>query len=92
MAFYYAVSSFFDSLPPLQRSRDYEEKMEPLPPPVQLEEITEEDLKVYDGSDPKKPLLMVIKGLPLLVNLRFSGICIVESLFRDFHCRDPFWG
>ncbi|XP_058079268.1 membrane steroid-binding protein 1-like [Magnolia sinica] len=77
MAFYYAVSNFFDSPPPPQRSRDYEEKMEPLPPPVQLGEITEEELKVHDGSDPKKPLLMVIKGLPLLVNLRFSGIHLV---------------
>ncbi|XP_058078611.1 membrane steroid-binding protein 2-like [Magnolia sinica] len=76
MAFYYAVSNFFDSPPPPRRSRDYEVKMEPLPPQVQLGEITEEELKVYDGSDPKKPLLMAIKGLPLLVNLRFSGICI----------------
>ncbi|XP_058082560.1 membrane steroid-binding protein 1-like [Magnolia sinica] len=62
MAFYYAVSSFFDSPPPPQRSRELEEKMEPLPPPVQLGEITQEELKVYDGSDPKKPLLMAIKG------------------------------
>lgn len=36
--------------------------MEPLPPPVQLGEISEEELKQYDGSDPKKPLLMAIKG------------------------------
>ncbi|KAJ9679337.1 hypothetical protein PVL29_021307 [Vitis rotundifolia] len=36
--------------------------MEPLPPPVQLGEITEEELKTYDGSDSKKPLLMAIKG------------------------------
>ena len=36
--------------------------MQPLPPPVQLGEITEEELKVYDGSDPKKPLLMAIKS------------------------------
>ncbi|KAL0452506.1 UNVERIFIED_CONTAM: Membrane steroid-binding protein 1 [Sesamum latifolium] len=36
--------------------------MEPLPPPVQLGEITAEELKQYDGSDSKKPLLMAIKG------------------------------
>lgn len=36
--------------------------MEPLPPPVQLGEITEDELKQYDGSDTKKPLLMAIKG------------------------------
>jgi predicted heme/steroid binding protein len=24
--------------------------------------VTEEELKAYDGSDPKKPLLMAIKG------------------------------
>ncbi|KAI8007296.1 Membrane steroid-binding protein 1 [Camellia lanceoleosa] len=39
-----------------------QEEMQPLPPPVQLGEVTEEELKVYDGSDPKKPLLMAIKG------------------------------
>ena len=36
--------------------------MQPLPPPVQLGEITEDELKQYDGADPKKPLLMAIKG------------------------------
>lgn len=30
--------------------------------PVQLGDVTEEELKAYDGSDPKKPLLMAIKG------------------------------
>ncbi|KAF5732343.1 membrane steroid-binding protein 2-like [Tripterygium wilfordii] len=63
-AVYYVVSGFFES--PGQhhqeRSRNFEEQMEPLPPPVQLGEVTEEDLKQYDGSDPKKPLLMAIKG------------------------------
>ncbi|KAF3614563.1 Membrane steroid-binding protein 1 [Capsicum annuum] len=33
-----------------------------LPSPVQLGEISEEELKEYDGSDPNKPLLMAIKG------------------------------
>ncbi|XP_010255464.1 PREDICTED: membrane steroid-binding protein 2-like [Nelumbo nucifera] len=61
VAFYYAISGFFGSSEP-PRSRDFHEQMEPLPPPVQLGEITEEELKAYDGSDPKKPLLMAIKG------------------------------
>lgn len=39
-----------------------ERALEPLPPPVQLGEVTEEELRAYDGSDPKKPLLMAIKG------------------------------
>lgn len=30
--------------------------------PVQLGDVTEEDLRAYDGSDPNKPLLMAIKG------------------------------
>lgn len=44
------------------RSRSFEPEMEPLPPPVQLGEVTEEELKAYDGTDSKKPLLMAIKG------------------------------
>nr|KYP74888.1 Membrane steroid-binding protein 1 [Cajanus cajan] len=36
--------------------------MPPLRPPVQLGEITAEELKAYDGSDLEKPLLMAIKG------------------------------
>ncbi|KAK9103353.1 hypothetical protein Sjap_020607 [Stephania japonica] len=60
--FYYVVSGLFAPPPPPPRARDYEEEAEPLPPPVQLGEITEEELKVYDGSDPKKPLLMAIKA------------------------------
>ncbi|MQL79558.1 hypothetical protein Taro_012003 [Colocasia esculenta] len=30
--------------------------------PVQIGDMTVEELRVYDGSDPKKPLLMAIKG------------------------------
>ncbi|KAJ6869584.1 membrane steroid-binding protein 2-like [Populus alba x Populus x berolinensis] len=30
--------------------------------PVQLGDVTEEELRAYDGSDPNKPLLMAIKG------------------------------
>lgn len=30
--------------------------------PVQVGDITAEELRAYDGSDPKKPLLIAIKG------------------------------
>ncbi|GKV23638.1 hypothetical protein SLEP1_g33343 [Rubroshorea leprosula] len=33
-----------------------------VPEPVQLGDVTEEELRAYDGSDPRKPLLMAIKG------------------------------
>ncbi|XP_042465259.1 membrane steroid-binding protein 2-like isoform X2 [Zingiber officinale] len=38
------------------------EAFSPPPQPVQLGDITLEDLKAYDGSDPNKPLLVAIKG------------------------------
>ncbi|XWS50542.1 hypothetical protein CRYUN_Cryun12cG0095700 [Craigia yunnanensis] len=62
-AIYYVVTSLFGSSDDHHlRTRATEEQMEPLPPPVQLGEIFEEELKQYDGSDSKKPLLMAIKG------------------------------
>ncbi|KAF8412294.1 hypothetical protein HHK36_000255 [Tetracentron sinense] len=61
IAFYYVISGFFGSSE-IPRSVASEAQMEPLPPPVQLGEITEDELKAYDGSDPKKPLLMAIKA------------------------------
>lgn len=63
LAIYYLISGMFGSSSDNfhERTRSMEE-VEPLPPPVQLGEISEEDLKEYDGSDPKKPLLMAIKG------------------------------
>ncbi|XP_017695944.2 membrane steroid-binding protein 1-like [Phoenix dactylifera] len=62
VAFYYVVSGFLQPPPSLRKREAKFEAVEPLPPPVQLGEITEEELKTYDGSDPKKPLLMAIKG------------------------------
>jgi len=64
-ALYVAVSGLIAR--PAQTSTRREEvaaerAFEPLPPPVQLGEVTEEELGAYDGSDPKKPLLMAIKG------------------------------
>ncbi|XP_022724608.1 membrane steroid-binding protein 2-like isoform X1 [Durio zibethinus] len=62
-AIYYVITGLFGSSDDHhQRTRAFEEQMEPLPPPVQLGEITEEELKQYDGSDSKKPLLMAIKA------------------------------
>lgn len=57
---YHLVSGMF-AAPPQHETRSFE-PIEPLPPPVQLGDVTEEELKAYDGSDPKKPLLMAIKG------------------------------
>ncbi|XP_031503092.1 membrane steroid-binding protein 1-like [Nymphaea colorata] len=59
VAFYHVVSGLFASPAPPPRARAMEEE---LPPPVQLGEVTAEELRAYDGSDPKKPLLMAIKG------------------------------
>ncbi|TVU32093.1 hypothetical protein EJB05_23811 [Eragrostis curvula] len=60
-ALYHVMSGLF-APPPPPPPRSREPEPEPLPPPVQLGEVTEEELKQYDGSDPKKPLLMAIKG------------------------------
>jgi len=64
LAVYYVFSSLFggsDHHQQHQSSRAFEEQ-EPLPPPVQLGEVTEDELKAYNGKDSKKPLLMAIKG------------------------------
>lgn len=61
-ALYHVVSGWFQPPPPPRKREAEFEQMEPLPPPVQLGEITEEELSAYDGSDSKKPLLMAIKG------------------------------
>lgn len=64
LALYYVATEMFGSScqPQYQKITDSEDEEQPLPPPVQLGEITEEELKAYDGTDPKKPLLMAIKG------------------------------
>ncbi|KAG6716780.1 hypothetical protein I3842_04G065300 [Carya illinoinensis] len=61
-AVYYVISGLFGSSDHHYRPRESEQPSQPLPPSVQLGEITEEELKQYDGSDPAKPLLMAIKG------------------------------
>jgi len=64
-AVYYVLSGLFgyssSDLHPQSRNVQ-EEELPPLRPPVQLGEITEEELKAYDGNDHDKPLLMAIKG------------------------------
>nr|ACJ85430.1 unknown [Medicago truncatula]AFK47952.1 unknown [Medicago truncatula] len=64
-AVYYVLSGLFgyssSDLHPQTRNFQ-EEELPPLRPPVQLGEITEEELKAYDGNDHDKPLLMAIKG------------------------------
>ncbi|KAI5569957.1 hypothetical protein BDE02_12G113400 [Populus trichocarpa] len=63
LAVYYVLSGLFGGSDHHQHvPRQSEEQMQPLPPPVQLGEITEEELKQYDGTDSKNPLLMAIKG------------------------------
>nr|XP_043613123.1 membrane steroid-binding protein 2-like [Erigeron canadensis] len=64
IAVYYLFSVLFGAGPNYQqhRPRSFEEDVQPLPPPVQLGEISEDELKAYDGNDPQKPLLMAIKG------------------------------
>ncbi|KGN60482.1 membrane steroid-binding protein 1 [Cucumis sativus] len=61
LAIYYLISSFFAPSDYGTHPRDLDQ-IHPLPPPVQLGEISEDDLKQYDGSDSQKPLLMAIKG------------------------------
>ncbi|KAL2227095.1 membrane steroid-binding protein 2-like [Sesamum indicum] len=64
LALYYMAVNYFGSSDDAHHrgSGEFEEQLQPLPPPVQVGEITDEELKQYDGSDPKKPLLMAIKG------------------------------
>ncbi|KAF0928862.1 hypothetical protein E2562_010720 [Oryza meyeriana var. granulata] len=48
--------------PPARRLEEPGEVVPAAPEPVQVGEITAEELLQYDGSDPDKPLLMAIKG------------------------------
>ncbi|VAH16981.1 unnamed protein product [Triticum turgidum subsp. durum] len=48
--------------PPRRRQEVADEALPPAPEPVQVGEITADELRQYDGSDPEKPLLMAIKG------------------------------
>ncbi|MFS7905271.1 putative cytochrome b5-like heme/steroid binding domain superfamily [Helianthus anomalus] len=80
IAVYYIFSALFggSSDHPQHRPRSFEEDVQPLPPPVQLGEISEEDLKAYDGTDPQKPLLMAIKSQ--IYDVSQSKCCFVLLL------------
>ncbi|KAK9914231.1 hypothetical protein M0R45_038021 [Rubus argutus] len=62
VAAYHVLSGLFVSSGSHHEMPRNLEEMQPLQPPVQLGEVTLEELKQYDGSDPKKPLLMAIKA------------------------------
>ncbi|KAL9276555.1 hypothetical protein ACSQ67_025902 [Phaseolus vulgaris] len=66
---YRTVSSMFVSpedynKPPVVSARAHPQfdHPEPTRQPVQLGQVTDRELRAYDGSDPNKPLLMAIKG------------------------------
>lgn len=93
--FYVAYGMFGGSSDyhPQQSSRSFqEEESQPLPPPVQLGEISEEELKAYDGNDSNKPLLMAIKGQ--IYDVSQSRYIIILSQFCfyfitiEFHFTD----
>ncbi|TVU32095.1 hypothetical protein EJB05_23813 [Eragrostis curvula] len=63
VAMYKVASGLLAPPPPPPRRREAETvPPPPIPEPVEVGEITEEELRQYDGSDPEKPLLMAIKG------------------------------
>ncbi|XP_051138153.1 membrane steroid-binding protein 2-like [Andrographis paniculata] len=65
LALYHVCSNWLSPSAAYEVERDggeEEEQSVPLPPPVEVGEITGEELKQYDGTDPNKPLLMAIKG------------------------------
>ncbi|KAF3518299.1 hypothetical protein DY000_02060897 [Brassica cretica] len=60
--------------------------MEPLPPPVQLGEITEEELKQYDGSDSKSPFSWPSKARSML--FKAENFCLTAVIWRCGKCLD----
>jgi membrane-associated progesterone receptor component len=63
VAIYKVASGLLAPPPPPPRPREAKTAPPPpIPEPVEVGEITEEELQQYDGSDPEKPLLMAIKG------------------------------
>ncbi|XP_062026304.1 disease resistance protein RPV1-like [Rosa rugosa] len=94
VAAYHVLSGLFGPSDTHQRPRSLEE-MQPLPPPVQLDEITKEELKQYDGSDPKKPLPMAINTDSITTSsspLTRSSPYDVFLSFRGVDTRNNFTG
>ncbi|KDP30537.1 hypothetical protein JCGZ_15246 [Jatropha curcas] len=52
----------FNKPPIINTSINLQQATPKLSEPVQLGDVTEQELRAYDGSDPSKPLLMAIKG------------------------------
>jgi membrane-associated progesterone receptor component len=77
MGIYYLITSMLAPPPPPVKRP----VVLPLPPPVQLGEVTLEELAAYNGSDPQKPLLMAIKAQIYDVSQSrfFSSICTAFS-------------
>ncbi|KAI3744392.1 hypothetical protein L1987_57472 [Smallanthus sonchifolius] len=69
--------------------RSFEEDVQSIPPPVQLVDISEEELKAYDGNDPQKPLLMAIKGQ--INDVSQSSDAMQPILFNLFGHRTYEW-
>jgi membrane-associated progesterone receptor component len=83
---YRTVSAMFVSpedynKPPVVSARTDPRFVDPEPPrePVQLGEITDQELRSYNGSDPSKPLLMAIKG-------QIYDVSAGRYRFRFFFC------
>lgn len=74
-AVYKVASGLLAPPPPPPRRLDVpDEAPPPAPEPVEVGEITEEELRQYDGSDPEKPLLMAIKGQIYDVSQSRNGV------------------
>lgn len=65
--------------------------MEPLPPPVQLGDVTLEELAEYDGTDPKKQLLMAIKGQIYDVSQSRCVCARARKCFLELFFSRGFW-
>ncbi|PKA61850.1 Membrane steroid-binding protein 2 [Apostasia shenzhenica] len=59
---YHLVSGMFVSPEAIAAKTSLPPEPELPPGPIQIGEVTLDELRTYDGSDPKKPLLMAIKG------------------------------
>jgi membrane-associated progesterone receptor component len=60
LTIYYIVSGFFAVTRHSTQLKN--SQLEPWPAPVKIGDVTEEELRSFDGSDPTRPLLMAIKG------------------------------
>lgn len=97
---YHLLSAFFvypDDEAAVKRSLapqipSTEEALVPPPEPVQLGDITLEELRAYDGSDPKKPLLMAIKGEVYDVSIgRYTFLCQSSFFPLPYASHSPFF-